>query len=47
MHTRYRLSFCASLFMLVALLSFTLAACGSSTPTNAGSGAPRRPRQVS
>src|SRR5260370_26055008 len=41
MHTRHRLPFFASLLMLVALLSFTLAACGgsnsgaSSTPTPA------------
>jgi NitT/TauT family transport system substrate-binding protein len=39
MHTRHRLSFFASLFMLVALLSFTLAACGSSTPTTTGNSA--------
>ena len=37
MQTRHRLSFCASLFMLAALLSFTLAACGSSAPTTGGS----------
>jgi NitT/TauT family transport system substrate-binding protein len=36
MRTRHRLPFFASLFMLVALLSFTLAACGSSS-TNGGS----------
>jgi NitT/TauT family transport system substrate-binding protein len=37
MHTRHRLSFCASLLMLAALLSFTLAACGSSASTAGGS----------
>ncbi len=37
MHIRHRLPFCASLFMLAALLSFTLAACGSPTTTPGGS----------
>ncbi len=38
MNTRHRLPFFASLFMLVALLSFTLVACGSPTSdTNGGS----------
>jgi NitT/TauT family transport system substrate-binding protein len=36
MHTRHRLPFFASLFMLVALMSFNLVACGSSTPTTTG-----------
>lgn len=41
MHTRHRLPFFASLFMLVALLSFTLAACGSSpNTTSSGSTTP-------
>jgi NitT/TauT family transport system substrate-binding protein len=41
MHTRHRLPFFASLFMLVALVSFTLAACGSSpNTTSSGSTTP-------
>jgi putative riboflavin transport system substrate-binding protein len=40
MQTRHRLSFCASLFMLLALLSFTLAACGSPSSTVGGNTTP-------
>lgn len=36
MHTRHRLPFFASLLMLASLLSFTLAACGSSNATTTG-----------
>ena len=36
MHTRHRLSFCASLLMLVALLSFTLVACDSPATSPGG-----------
>ena len=36
MHTRHRLSLCASLLMLVALLSLTLAACSSSVSPAGG-----------
>jgi NitT/TauT family transport system substrate-binding protein len=43
MLTRHRLSFCASLFMLVALLSFTLAACGSPASSTKGNTTPSTP----
>src|SRR5690349_9152548 len=45
MQTRHRSSFCASLLMLVALLLFALAACGSPASSIGGTATPSTPAQ--